>query len=164
KTIQSLDGKLSLAHIRNPAIEEYLALCRYFAEIDGRVWPFLAEYYGEHGEDVLLDEFFAFKTDGFFVDVGAFDGIYYSNSYAFERRGWSGLCADPSPDAYRRWAENRRRSTCLNVACASTSRAEVPFYVESSGLFSSLTPAEEQIAETYGSYGLPPPRLDCVNI
>ncbi len=164
KMIDSMSGKASLAHIRTPAIREYLALRRDFKEMEGLAWRFFDEYYGENGEDVLLDEFFEFKTEGYSVDVGAFDGIYYSNTYAFERRGWLGLCIEPSPDAFRLCTTNRPRSTCLNVACSNVSRTQVAFYVERSGLFSSLTPAKEQIAEAYSRYGLLPEPSVAVNI
>jgi len=45
------------------------------------------KFYGQLGEDCLLAIFFGFKSHGFFVDVGAFDGVYLSNSYAFELLG-----------------------------------------------------------------------------
>lgn len=45
---------------------------------------------------------------GYFVDIGAHDGIIHSNTYALEMyHGWSGICIEPDPDAYRQLAENR---------------------------------------------------------
>lgn len=32
---------------------------------------------------------------GYFVDIGAFDGIEFSNTYALELKGWMGLCIEP---------------------------------------------------------------------
>jgi hypothetical protein len=51
--------------------------------------------FSQHGQDAFVYETF-FKNDGgqgFFVDVGAYDGVTFSNSLFFERHlGWSGIC------------------------------------------------------------------------
>lgn len=60
----------------------------------------------------------------FLVDVGANDGLFFSNSYEFLKAGWSGLLIEPLPKAYRSLARRYRRSskvTCLNVACSNQS-------------------------------------------
>jgi len=50
-----------------------------------------------HGVDrYLADEIFRGKRDGFFVDIGAADGLPPSNSLLLELcYGWKGLCVDP---------------------------------------------------------------------
>lgn len=54
---------------------------------------------------------------GVFVDVGANDGVTFSNSLFFERElGWSGLCVEPLPETFSRLAANRR-CTCVEAAC-----------------------------------------------
>lgn len=37
------------------------------------------------------------KTDGFFVDVGAYDGFEWSNTWALSEAGWEGICIEPYP-------------------------------------------------------------------
>jgi len=37
------------------------------------------------------------KRNGYYVDVGAADGIVHSNTYVFDRMGWKGVCIDPFP-------------------------------------------------------------------
>jgi FkbM family methyltransferase len=85
------------------------------------------QYFGRRGEDALLDAFFGFKGDGYFVDLGASDGIYLSRSYVFEKRGWNGLCIEPSPQYYPLCATNRPRSQCRNVACVGSGNAPADF-------------------------------------
>ena len=42
------------------------------------------EYYSQYGQDKFLTEFlFKNKKNGIFVDIGANDGISFSNSYFF---------------------------------------------------------------------------------
>lgn len=38
---------------------------------------------------------FGYKSDGVFVDVGAYDGITYSNTWGLADAGWSGICYEP---------------------------------------------------------------------
>ena len=47
------------------------------------------------------------KTKSYFVDVGASDGIYGSNTYSLEKRGWEGLCVEAHPDLVTELGKNR---------------------------------------------------------
>lgn len=35
------------------------------------------------------------------MDIGAHDGIRFSNSYAFSVLGWKGICVEAHPDYYK---------------------------------------------------------------
>lgn len=52
--------------------------------------------HSQHNEDQFLAEFFGDKKDGFFVDIGANDGIKGSNTRALWERGWSGVMVEGS--------------------------------------------------------------------
>ena len=56
------------------------------------------EYESQCGQDkFLIQKVFKRKKGGFYVDVGAHDGVYISNTRAFEiGLGWSGICVEPS--------------------------------------------------------------------
>ncbi len=77
------------------------------------VWalPIFCEnrYYSQHGQDKFIYEtFFKGKTDGFFVEAGANDGITQSNSFFFEKTlGWKGLCVEPIPEVFEKLKKNR---------------------------------------------------------
>ncbi len=70
-------------------------------------------YYSQFGQDRFLDQqIFKGKKNGIFVDIGAYDGITSSNSYFFEKhRNWTGICIEPTPDAYEKLKKNRRAKT-----------------------------------------------------
>jgi len=74
------------------------------------------EYNSQYGQDRFLDEqVFRKARNGFFVDVGANDGISYSNTYFFEKfRDWSGICIEPHPSAFFKLKKNRTCSV-INV-------------------------------------------------
>jgi len=75
-------------------------------------------FYSQHGEDCLLWEFFKDISDGFYVDVGAFDGKHLSNTYVFDQKGWSGVCVEPEK-TYFDLCEKARTAMCANVACVA---------------------------------------------
>ena len=55
-------------------------------------------YYAQYGEDKILNQIFAGKTDGVCVEVGGFEGVTDSNTYFFEKLGWRCLIVEPMPD------------------------------------------------------------------
>ena len=64
----------------------------------GRNLRLPAKMPSQYGEDVLLWNFFGGKRNGFYVDVGAYDGVGFSNSYFFEAIGWTGVLIEPVPE------------------------------------------------------------------
>lgn len=34
---------------------------------------------------------------GFFLEIGCWDGVHISQTYALEKKGWKGICVDPIP-------------------------------------------------------------------
>ena len=55
-------------------------------------------------------------VDGFFVEFGARDGIEGSNSFFFEKQGWSGLLVEPNEVEYSKLSQNRPGSKALRGA------------------------------------------------
>lgn len=54
-------------------------------------------YFSQTGEDILAWMYMA-KPNGFFVDVGAYNPIDYSNTFALYLRGWRGINIEPNPE------------------------------------------------------------------
>lgn len=107
-------------------------------------------YYGQRGEDYILQRVFQGQKIGFFVDVGAFDGVHLSNTYLFELMGWSGICIEAYPEYYALCQKNRPNSMCVHAACiGDATKKQVTFYAERLGLFSSIAPDYEDVAQRY---------------
>jgi FkbM family methyltransferase len=115
-----------------------------------------ARFFSQNGEDYLLWRFFGEKPSGFYLDVGAFDGIHLSNTYCFELGGWSGICIEPHPRYFPMLAANRPRAICLHAACVADSCARhVTFYQEELGLLSGVgRNREADVAKRYRWRGL----------
>jgi FkbM family methyltransferase len=79
------------------------------------------------GQDVwVYGEVFDQMRCGFFVDVGANDGVTFSNTFLLEQQyAWKGLCVEADPRVYERLTSNRT-STCIN-ACVDDNPGFVQF-------------------------------------
>jgi FkbM family methyltransferase len=86
-------------------------------------------YVSQVGQDLFLDRFiFNEKRNGFFLDIGAGDGVTFSNTYFFEEyRDWTGICVEPHADSFRLMKANRKDSTVKIQGCISEFSGETEF-------------------------------------
>ena len=76
------------------------------------------KYYSQFQQDKFINEnFFKNKNSGFFVDIGAHDGVLFSNSKFFEELGWTGVCAEPNPIVFEQ-LQSVRKCKCVKKAIA----------------------------------------------
>jgi FkbM family methyltransferase len=87
--------------------------------------PPAPRYWGLHELDRQIEKYLDFEG-GYFVELGANDGRFQSNTLYYEEfRGWRGVLVEPSPDLCRRCRENRSaRDHIINAACISFGYAE----------------------------------------
>ncbi|MBK1617426.1 hypothetical protein CKO42_02930 [Lamprobacter modestohalophilus] len=58
-----------------------------------------------------------FEKPGFFIEAGAVDGFFESNTYYLERFcNWKGILIEPVPHMYKRLAVNRSKTKRFNCA------------------------------------------------
>jgi FkbM family methyltransferase len=94
--------------------------------------------YSQLKQDLKVVEWYHGKKNGYFVDVGAHDGITLSNTYLLEKYyQWTGVCVEPLPDKYVCLHNIRSHSHCVNQAVFSTGGLTMP--LSRNGLFSGLT-------------------------
>lgn len=66
------------------------------------------QFYSQYNQDrFLYENFFKNQSDGYFVDIGAHDGVTFSNSLFFEKLGWEGSCFEPIPSVFKLLESNR---------------------------------------------------------
>ncbi len=73
-------------------------------------------YKAQFGEDRVLWEVFRQRPSGYFIDVGAFDGVTISNTYFLEQMGWHGILIEPIRELCEKAATARVRSRVINAA------------------------------------------------
>jgi len=117
------------------------------------VQPEYRLYYSQNGEDSLLWELFKDKPEpGYFVEVGALDGMRFSNTYSFEQAGWTGICIEAHPDYIELLRRNRPNSKIVHAAVADFDREHINFYANSRGSLSTLNADLEEEFRGYGEY------------
>lgn len=68
------------------------------------------------GQEYWVAKELEFKSGGFFVDVGAHNGVYLSNTYALEKNlGWNGVCIEADPERFKE-LEKTRSATNVCIA------------------------------------------------
>ncbi len=95
--------------------------------------------YAQNGEDVVLARAFAGQTDGFYVDVGAWDPDEDSVTRHFYDLGWRGINIEPVPAYHQKLAQRRPRDQNLAVAVGSARGQAKLFVFPDTGL-STLDP------------------------
>lgn len=66
-------------------------------------------WHSQAGQDEWVHDLIG--DSGYFVDVGAHDGVVHSNTYALERMGWTGVCIEPNVEVYEQLRMNRTAVT-----------------------------------------------------
>lgn len=61
------------------------------------------------GQDLWVLEKTNYKRNGYFVEIGASDGVRLSNTWLLEKEfGWHGICVEPNPKFFEQLRKNRR--------------------------------------------------------
>ena len=92
------------------------------------------KFFSQSGQDkIIKNYFFQNKKNGFFVEIGAYDGIEGSNCYHFEKyMNWQGIAIEPSQIQYDKLKNNR---TCKTINKAiSNDKKDVEFLEVIEGL------------------------------
>jgi len=78
-------------------------------------------YYSQCQEDIFLNEtIFKNKQNGIYIELGALDGILYSNTKFFEDSlNWKGILIEPHPEKFKLLLTNRPNNFLFNslVSC-----------------------------------------------
>lgn len=116
----------------------YNVLITAIIVISGFSNPVMGVYYSQIGQDKYVNEhFFHNKKNGVFIDIGAHDGITYSNTYFFEKElGWKGICFEPIKTLFEELITNRS-CICINK-CVGLTQGVVQF-IEAKGYSQALS-------------------------
>lgn len=80
--------------------------------------------------DRIIKTLFDHKSNGFFVEAGALDGEYLSNTLYLEReRGWGGLLVEPDEEMFTLLTKKNRKVWSIHSCLATKSYPmKVQFY------------------------------------
>lgn len=88
------------------------------------------EYHSQIGQDkYFIENINNGKRGGTFLDIGAHDGIFNSNTYALEKNlDWIGYCIEANPSMYKLLTKNRNCQCILGAAWSENTKLtfEIP--------------------------------------
>ena len=90
-------------------------------------------YYSQNKQDEYLENtiFKGFKN-GFFMDIGAHDGVSFNNTLYFEKtHNWTGINIEPNKSVYDKLVQNR--PNCKNYNCAISNNDGIATFLCNSG-------------------------------
>ena len=65
--------------------------------------------------DKIFERFLGFKKDGVFVEFGAYDGEYVSNTSGLADMGWTGLYIEPVQEYFEQCRERHKKNKKVQV-------------------------------------------------
>jgi len=105
------------------------------------------------GQDLKVIQFYNHKRRGYYVEIGASDGIELSNTHLLEHCfNWKGICVEPIPNRYNDLVKNRPYAKCINHAVYDRSNMLVDFDIANnydllSGITDHLNIHKEKVYE-----------------
>lgn len=113
----------------------------YFVKVNGMVYeePKVIKNHSQNNEQEIIRGYFGGRK-GVLLDIGANDGITFSNTHALMLDNWDGILLEPSPKAFERlttlYADNNK-AACLKIGIGVRTE-EVEFW--ESGAFNHTGP------------------------
>ncbi|GAB3513151.1 hypothetical protein GCM10027341_54800 [Spirosoma knui] len=89
-------------------------------------YKYLRTGFSQEGEDQILAQYFYGLDTGFYLDIGAYHPINYSNTYKFYLQGWRGINLDAMPGSMAAFNEVRPRD--INVETGLAERESTATY------------------------------------
>jgi FkbM family methyltransferase len=68
--------------------------------------------YSQIKQDVWVLDKLKNKNNGFFVDIGAYDGVNLSNTFLLEELGWNGICVECNEQVLPKLRSSRKAKVC----------------------------------------------------
>ena len=98
----------------------------------------MIETYSQEAQDLKVLLHYKLKKEGYFLEIGASDGLKFSNTYLLEKNyDWTGICVEPIREDYDKLINNRL-CFCSNLAVYSKSNEELEFNIYEYNLLSGL--------------------------
>lgn len=96
--------------------------------------------FAQTGEDLIVNNIFEYKTNGFYVEIGAFHPFIYSNTNLLHKDlNWKGINIDPNPFSIEKFKKYRPEDINLNIAIANTSEKLKYYYVDDTNSMNSMS-------------------------
>lgn len=93
----------------------------------------------------IYQKYFGYPSNGFFVEVGAFDGTTFSNTCCLADNGWKGIYIEPVEEYYFQCIERHKNNDVITIQCCIGSEQKQSDIYVSGG----LTTTNKKMLEIY---------------
>lgn len=111
--------------------------------------------YSQSGEDLIIK--FIFDTIGVlqpsYIDIGAHDPFYLSNTALFYETGSTGVSVEPDPYLFKKIKKKRKRDINLNLGIG-LENCDQDFYIMNVPTLNTFSKIEAERALTQGDYSI----------
>ncbi|MCC6710912.1 MAG: FkbM family methyltransferase [Candidatus Pacebacteria bacterium] len=90
--------------------------------------PYSKVFFAQYAEDLILENIFINKGNGFYVDIGANHPFRFSNTYSLYLKGWRGINIEPNPDLVKLFDIFRKRD--INIQMGISDKSELLYYYQ----------------------------------
>ena len=122
-----------------------LSYSKYYLTVLFKNWTHRNQSYAQHGEDELIELIFPSGVSSF-IDIGANDGVLFSNTYKFSQNGAFGLCVEPLRRSFIKLKLNHflhPKVKCLNAAVSDFNGC---LFITDEGYESTLSKVSKSIS------------------
>jgi len=108
--------------------------------------------YSQRDEEVYIKRYWGDKSDGRFLDIGAYDGEVFSNTRMLVEQGWSGVFVEPSPSVHGILEQRYGRDVRFRIVKVGLGlhKGVFPFYDFSGDAVSSFDPTHAELWKEKG--------------
>jgi FkbM family methyltransferase len=101
--------------------------------------------YSQNQEDLFIDNYFKEKNNGFYIDIGCYHPIRYSNTALLYNRGWQGINIDMNQTSIDLFNILRKKDKNICAAISNNSRETVQYFDH---LFSPINTLDKNYSVT----------------
>lgn len=119
---------ISLSNIFNTKIDNFKIYFSLFKLFRKNFFRF--KFYSQQNEDKYLLKLFKIEDvqNGTYLEVGAYDGIYFSNTLFLQNEfGFSGILIEPQQTLFKELTKNRPLNFLVNSAISNSEETQVSF-------------------------------------
>ena len=119
---------ISLSNIFNTKIDNFKIYFSLFKLFRKNFFRF--KFYSQQNEDKYLLKLFKIEDvqNGTYLEVGAYDGIYFSNTLFLQNEfGFSGILIEPQQTLFKELTKNRPLNFLVNSAISNSEETKVSF-------------------------------------
>jgi len=136
--VQRLEENAKVGNVMEMLLDSRFSHRAQLGLQDGALFKAMRNSRSQMGQDIFVLFEVGFKPGGYFVEFGAADGVYLSNTYLLEKEfGWGGIVAEPA----ERWRKHlkKNRSCQIEAKCVwRDSHSVLTFNETSEGEYSTI--------------------------